>query len=94
MDNVVALAGHAARRSGATVAAVLRRTGSDAQRGRTREARLAAQGRFICDASLLQSRRVVLVDDVCTTGATLEDCASIIRAAGGMVEEAVVVALA
>ena len=94
MDNVVQLAEHAARRSGGRLCSALRRTGADAQRGRNREARLAARGRFICDASMLASQRVVLVDDVCTTGATLEDCAAIVRAAGGMVEEAVVIALA
>jgi len=35
---------------------------------------------------------VILLDDVVTTGATLADCAATILNAGGVVEEALVVA--
>ena len=94
MDNVVLLAQLASKIAGARMLPALRRAGTDAQRGRTRAARLAAQGRFLCDASIVAGRRVVLIDDVCTTGSTLEDCAHAIRSAAGIVEEAVVVALA
>jgi predicted amidophosphoribosyltransferase len=37
---------------------------------------------------------VTLFDDVCTTGSTLRDCADAIREAGGVVDDAIVVAVA
>jgi predicted amidophosphoribosyltransferase len=37
---------------------------------------------------------VTLFDDVCTTGSTLRDCADAIREAGGLVDDAIVVAVA
>lgn len=66
----------------------------DRQRGRTRDARLSARGRFAWRGSPLHGCRVTLLDDVVTTGATLEDCAGVMRAAGAIVEKALVVAWA
>jgi competence protein ComFC len=93
-DGVAVIAQTAAvMRDGEVVAALTQRSG-DAQRGKSRRERLLARGRFSCEPSaVLASRSVTLFDDVCTTGATLRDCADAIRAAGGSVENAVVVAV-
>ena len=93
-DGVEAMARVAATDTGVSALVALRRSTTDAQRGRSRHDRLAARGRFLCDATLVSGRSVILIDDVCTTGATLEDCAATIRAAGGTVEAALVVAIA
>lgn len=92
MDGVVALAQHAAAMRGATVVHALRQRAGDAQRGRSRGERLAAFGRFACDASFA-GMRVVLLDDVCTTGATLEDCREALVEVGATVAGAVVAAV-
>jgi predicted amidophosphoribosyltransferase len=90
-DGVAAIARHAAELAGASVLTALERQSGDSQRGKSRLERLAARGRFICDPSCVAAKRVTLFDDVCTTGATLRDCADAIRWAGGCIEDAVVV---
>ena len=47
-----------------------------------RERRANVQDAFQCTSSALQGKRVLLVDDVCTTGCTLESACSALRAAG------------
>ncbi len=94
VDGVALLTRHAAAIAGLCCVSALEQRAGDAQRGRSRSERLAATGRFICDARAVSARRVTLVDDVCTTGATLRDCAAAVREAGGNVESAVVVAVA
>jgi len=46
------------------------------------ERRRNVQGAFECRGESLRSRRVVIVDDVCTTGATLDACATAALKAG------------
>jgi len=94
IDGVEYLTRVAARRTGATVVCALVPLRGDAQRGRSRSQRLAARERFWCDAGLVRGRSVTLVDDVCTTGTTLEDCAAALRAAGAVVSQALVIAVA
>lgn len=46
------------------------------------ERRANVRGAFAADAAALRGRRVLLVDDVMTTGTTLEECARTLRRAG------------
>jgi competence protein ComFC len=93
MDGVEQMSRHIAETAGGEVCTALTRLRGLPQEGRSALERRRARGRHFCN-SIIAGRTVVLVDDVCTTGTTLEDCADAIRFAGGEVQEAIVVASA
>jgi ComF family protein len=82
-DQAGLLAGGLARRTGAPFARPLRRRGPlRSQLGASRAERLE-RGRIDVTVRGAVPARVVLVDDVHTTGATLDACARALRRAGG-----------
>ena len=90
-DQACALACRIAARGRVTCADVLRKRGA-AQRGRGRDERLTARGRFVLRPGAELPPAALLLDDVVTTGATLRDAAGVLGAAGCRVLGAVVVA--
>ncbi len=71
-----------ARRLGLPVRRLLRRVDDSPQTGRAREGRLSGPD-FVANGRRVRfSRRLLLVDDVCTTGATLGSAAAVLRARG------------
>ncbi|HEV8019728.1 MAG TPA: phosphoribosyltransferase family protein [Candidatus Lustribacter sp.] len=90
-DQARELARRVALRAGGTCADIVRKHGS-AQRGLGRNERLVARGRFAFRPGVTIPPRVMLLDDVMTTGATLRDAAALLASAGCSVAGAVVVA--
>ncbi|MDR1684666.1 MAG: ComF family protein [Elusimicrobiota bacterium] len=70
---------------GVPVADVLARCAkTKSQTALGRQARAAnVKGAFVClDKAAVKGRAVVLIDDVCTTSATMEECAIVLKSAG------------
>lgn len=65
------------------IIARIRDTGSQVKLG-ARARRENVAGAFACRPGVLAGRRILLIDDVCTTGATLNACAVALRAAGAV----------
>ena len=93
-DGAELIADVCAAEAGANAHRLLTQIAGDSQRGRRRKERLSAHGRFACRERDLAAREFVLLDDVMTTGSTLEDCAAAVRNANAVVKRAIVVALA
>lgn len=90
-DQSVELARRIADARGVPYAALLRKRGRP-QAGRRRAERLAARGRFGLVPGSALPEAATLLDDVCTTGATLRDASATLRDAGVRVERIVVLA--
>ncbi|EGJ50306.1 ComF family protein [Desulfocurvibacter africanus] len=59
-----------------------------------RTRRINLLGAFRADEAQVEGRRVLLVDDIMTTGATIEQCALVLKAAGASVVDVLVLARA
>jgi predicted amidophosphoribosyltransferase len=92
-DQSIAIARCVGEVHGVPWASVLEKRGR-AQAGRGRRARLEAIGRFRIRAGVAVPPVATVFDDVCTTGATLNDAMVTLRRAGCSVERIVVLARA
>lgn len=93
-DQAQVIARHLSRRSGLPLAQLLGRLGQAHQVGAGRAERVAhLQNAFrALHPEKIQGAHIVLIDDVCTTGATLESAARTLRAAGAKHIDALVFA--
>lgn len=95
-DQAQLIAKNVATKAGAPYVNALRRMGQHQQLGSTRQRRLSQmRDSFrVVDETILQESHVLLVDDVVTTGATIEAAAAVIKNSGAKSVEAIVFAQA
>ncbi len=60
----------------------VRNTGPQARSASVYERMTNMQNTFICDSGEVTGGNVIIIDDVCTSGATLESCAAALKSAG------------
>ena len=60
----------------------VRNTGPQARSASVRQRKANMENTFICDSAEAAGRDVIVIDDVCTSGATLESCAAALKSAG------------
>lgn len=53
-----------------------------ARTGSVEERRANVRGAFVCRADAVKGKKVLVIDDVSTSGATLNECASALKSAG------------
>jgi len=94
-DQALVLARELARRSGRRYLPCLVRVGQQHQVGASRHQRVTQlSGAFRVNKSSVSGAHILLVDDVLTTGATLQAAARVLKAAGAKRVEAIVFAQA
>jgi competence protein ComFC len=88
------IAGAVSDRLGVSVLTALGRTGQSRQVGARRRERIEqlAGAFYVRPPREIEGRSILLVDDVLTTGATLTECAKVLRTAGARSVEGAVVA--
>lgn len=93
-DHAVLMAQHLADTKSLPYLNMLRRTNSSDQIGKRRSERIAQMKNSfqLKDSANIKGKSVLLVDDVLTTGATLESAASVLRENGAKHVDAVVIA--
>lgn len=93
-DQARLIAKELATRTGLAHTTLLARHGQHRQVGKTKTERKAQSNNMFAATGNVANKRIVLVDDVITTGATLEACARTLQKAGAVEVRAVVFAAA
>ncbi len=62
-----------------------RKSQSQVEAGSIRRRRLNVENAFSCTDVSIKNKKVLIIDDICTTGATLDSCAGSLKLAGAVV---------
>jgi ComF family protein len=95
-DQAALIACHFATMHADAYASLLRRQGQQRQLGQDKQVRQAQirQAFYVPHPSLVQNKHILLIDDVITTGATIEAAAKVLRRAGAAKVDAYLFAMA